>query len=241
MTEPVFFVPSRRYTAGEVAVLTGSTLSNPAYADTPIETIASATDGGDKALVFVEGKRNAALMPALRAAAVLCPIELAEQAPTGVAVLVNPRAQQAFAMIGRLLFPAAATPVPLTSERGISPQAHIDPTAVIEAGAKANHLSYIGDADVGPAANIGAGTITCNYDGVFKYGTSIGAGAFIGSNSALVAPVSIGENAIVGAGSVVTQDVSADALALARGQQSERPGWAARFRAAMSARKKSGR
>ena len=108
-------------------------------------------------------------------------------------------------------------------------------------GAEVSHLSYIGDADVGPAANIGAGTITCNYDGFFKYGTSIGAGAFIGSNSALVAPVSIGENAIVGAGSVVTQDVSADALALARGQQSERPGWAARFRAAMSARKKSGR
>jgi bifunctional UDP-N-acetylglucosamine pyrophosphorylase/glucosamine-1-phosphate N-acetyltransferase len=108
-------------------------------------------------------------------------------------------------------------------------------------GAKANHLSYIGDADVGAGANVGAGTITCNYDGFFKYGTVIGAGAFIGSNSALVAPVSIGEGAIVGAGSVVTKDVRADALALARGEQREKAGWAARFRAAMTAKKKTGR
>jgi len=104
-------------------------------------------------------------------------------------------------------------------------------------GAKANHLSYIGDAEVGAGANIGAGTITCNYDGYFKYGTTIGEGAFIGSNTALVAPVTIGEGAIVGAGSVVTKDVEADALALARGSQETRPGWAARFRKAMLARK----
>ncbi len=112
--------------------------------------------------------------------------------------------------------------------------------ARIDAGAKVNHLSYVGDADVGAAANIGAGTITCNYDGFFKYRTRIGAGAFIGSNSALVAPVSIGDGAIVAAGSVVTGDVEADALALARGRQENRPGWAARFRAAMSARKRAG-
>jgi bifunctional UDP-N-acetylglucosamine pyrophosphorylase/glucosamine-1-phosphate N-acetyltransferase len=106
-------------------------------------------------------------------------------------------------------------------------------------GAKANHLSYIGDADVGAGANIGAGTITCNYDGFFKYPTKIGEGAFIGSNSALVAPVTIGDGAIVGAGSVVTRDVASDALALARGAQQERPGWAARFKAAMAAKKKA--
>ena len=104
-------------------------------------------------------------------------------------------------------------------------------------GAKANHLSYIGDADVGAGANIGAGTITCNYDGFLKYPTRIGEGAFIGSNSALVAPVTIGPGAIVGAGSVVTKDVAPDALALARGEQKERPGWAARFREAMAAKK----
>jgi bifunctional UDP-N-acetylglucosamine pyrophosphorylase/glucosamine-1-phosphate N-acetyltransferase len=107
-------------------------------------------------------------------------------------------------------------------------------------GAKANHLAYIGDAEVGEGANIGAGTITCNYDGFFKYGTTIGAGAFIGSNSALVAPVRIGEGAIVGAGSVITADVEADALALGRGSQEAKPGWAARFRATMSAKRQSG-
>ena len=99
--------------------------------------------------------------------------------------------------------------------------------------AKVSHLSYIGDATVGAGANIGAGTITCNYDGFGKYRTTIGAGAFIGSNSSLVAPVTIGANAYVGSGSVVTQDVAADALALARARQVEKPGWAAAFRVAM--------
>ena len=108
-------------------------------------------------------------------------------------------------------------------------------------GAKASHLTYLGDADIGAGANIGAGTITCNYDGFFKYRTVIGAGAFIGSNSALVAPVTIGPGAIVGAGSVITRDVEADALAKARGDQAAKPGWAARFRAAQIAKKSSGK
>jgi bifunctional UDP-N-acetylglucosamine pyrophosphorylase / glucosamine-1-phosphate N-acetyltransferase len=90
---------------------------------------------------------------------------------------------------------------------------------------------------VGAKANIGAGTITCNYDGFFKYQTVIGAGAFIGSNSALVAPVTIGDGAIVAAGSTVTRDVTGDALALVRPEQTERPGWAARFRGMQLARK----
>jgi bifunctional UDP-N-acetylglucosamine pyrophosphorylase/glucosamine-1-phosphate N-acetyltransferase len=105
-------------------------------------------------------------------------------------------------------------------------------------GAKANHLTYLGDAEVGAGANIGAGTITCNYDGFFKYRTMIGAGAFIGSNSALVAPVSIGAGALVAAGSVITRDVAADALAVARGEQVEKAGGAARYREIMKARKK---
>jgi bifunctional UDP-N-acetylglucosamine pyrophosphorylase/glucosamine-1-phosphate N-acetyltransferase len=109
--------------------------------------------------------------------------------------------------------------------------------AVLGKGAKVNHLTYLGDADVGAGANIGAGTITCNYDGFFKYRTSIGEGAFIGSNSALVAPVAIGKDATVGAGSVVTQDVEAGALALARARQEARPGWGTRFREMMKARK----
>jgi bifunctional UDP-N-acetylglucosamine pyrophosphorylase/glucosamine-1-phosphate N-acetyltransferase len=101
--------------------------------------------------------------------------------------------------------------------------------ATVEAGAKANHLSYLGDARIGAGANIGAGTITCNYDGYVKAFTDIGAAAFIGSNTALVAPVKVGRGAIVAAGSVVTADVPDDALAVARGRQEHRPGWAARF------------
>ncbi len=107
-------------------------------------------------------------------------------------------------------------------------------------GAKVNHLSYIGDASVGAHANIGAGVITCNYDGFFKYRTQIGEGAFIGSNSALVAPVAIGDRAYVGSGSVITQDVASDALAVGRGRQIEKPGWAAKFRAAQIAKKNGG-
>lgn len=104
-------------------------------------------------------------------------------------------------------------------------------------GAKANHLAYIGDATVGPKANIGAGTITCNYDGFGKHQTHIGEGAFIGSNSSLVAPVKIGKGAYTGSGGVVTDNVPDDALALGRAKQVNKDGWASRFRAAMTRRK----
>ena len=110
--------------------------------------------------------------------------------------------------------------------RKIGEDAHIGnfvevKNTVIGKGAKANHLTYLGDARVGAGANIGAGTITCNYDGFTKSITEIGAGAFIGSDTALVAPVKIGDGAITGAGSVITEDVAADALAIARGTQTE--------------------
>lgn len=137
----------------------------------------------------------------------------------------------------------------------VGPFARLRPGAVMEAGskignfvemkktrlgpgAKANHLTYLGDADVGAKANIGAGTITCNYDGYFKYRTMIGEGAFIGSNSALVAPVTIGAGAIVGAGSVVTKDVEPDSLGITRAEQKGLAGWAKRFRDRQSAKKK---
>ena len=106
--------------------------------------------------------------------------------------------------------------------------------ADIGEGAKVNHLSYVGDASIGAKANIGAGTITCNYDGFGKYRTAIGAGAFIGSNTALVAPVSVGDGAIVGAGSVITRDVEADSLAVERNEQKGIAGWARRFRERMT-------
>lgn len=109
------------------------------------------------------------------------------------------------------------------------------------AGAKAGHLTYLGDCDVGAAANIGAGTITCNYDGFNKHRTVIGAGAFVGSNSALVAPVTVGTAAVVGAGSVVTSDVPADALGLARSPQRIIEGGARRLRQRLSRKKPGGK
>jgi len=109
--------------------------------------------------------------------------------------------------------------------------------ARIEKGAKANHLTYLGDARVGAGANVGCGTITCNYDGFGKYHTDIGAGAFIGSDTALVAPVKIGDGAITGAGSVVTKDVAAGSLVVVRAEQKEIPGWAEKFRARKRAEK----
>ena len=104
-------------------------------------------------------------------------------------------------------------------------------------GAKVSHLTYIGDASIGANANIGAGTITCNYDGYDKHRTVVGEGAFIGSNTCLVAPVSVGAGAFTGTGTVITEDVPDDALALARTPQTVKPGWAARFRKAKQARK----
>jgi len=106
------------------------------------------------------------------------------------------------------------------------------------AGAKANHLAYLGDASIGTKANIGAGTITCNYDGVGKYKTTIEAGAFIGSDSQLVAPVTVGRDAYVGSGTTVTKDVPRGALALSRVKQLNVEGWADRFRETMAKRQR---
>jgi bifunctional UDP-N-acetylglucosamine pyrophosphorylase/glucosamine-1-phosphate N-acetyltransferase len=142
----------------------------------------------------------------------------------------------------------------------IGPYVRLRPGAVLEAGAKignfvevkntrlgkgakANHLAYLGDGDVGAGANIGAGTIFCNYDGFLKYKTTVGDGAFVGSNSSLVAPVTIGAGAYVGSGSVITKDVEPNGLAVARGRQMQKSGWATSFRdkmAAIKAAKKKG-
>lgn len=111
--------------------------------------------------------------------------------------------------------------------------------AVLGKGAKANHLSYLGDAEIGEGANIGAGTITCNYDGYFKHKTTIGARAFIGSNSALIAPVAIGDDAIVAAGSAVSRDVADGEMRMVRGEQLVKPGWADRFHDAMKKKKQA--
>jgi bifunctional UDP-N-acetylglucosamine pyrophosphorylase/glucosamine-1-phosphate N-acetyltransferase len=126
----------------------------------------------------------------------------------------------------------------------IGPDAHIGNFVEVKKvkvgrGAKANHLAYLGDGSVGPGANIGAGTIFCNYDGFDKYDTHVGEGAFIGSNSSLVAPVRIGDGAYTASGSLITEDVAANALALGRARQTEKPGWAEAFRAMKLALRKT--
>lgn len=109
--------------------------------------------------------------------------------------------------------------------------------AQIDAGAKVNHLSYVGDATIGAKTNVGAGTITCNYDGVMKHRTTIGAGAFIGSNTMLVAPVTVGDKAMTGSGSVITEDVPAEAIAIARARQVNKPGLATKLFEMLRAKK----
>ena len=132
----------------------------------------------------------------------------------------------------------------LRPESKIGEQAHVGnfcetKKVTLGRGSKANHLTYLGDAVIGDGVNVGAGVITCNYDGVNKHTTTIGDGAFVGSDSTLVAPVSIGEGAYVGAGSCITHPVPAGALAIGRAQQITKEGWAARRRAARQAKKKS--
>ena len=126
--------------------------------------------------------------------------------------------------------------------RGLGAQAHVGnfvemKKTTLGAGSKANHLAYLGDATVGDGVNIGAGTITCNYDGAAKHRTLIGDGAFIGSDATLVAPVTIGAGAYVAAGSTITDDVPAGALGIARGRQDNKDGWVARRKAAAEAKK----
>ncbi|WP_332771213.1 bifunctional UDP-N-acetylglucosamine diphosphorylase/glucosamine-1-phosphate N-acetyltransferase GlmU [Phenylobacterium sp.] len=157
---------------------------------------------------------------------------------TGAVIRAFSHLEGAKVMAGALIGPYAR----LRPGAEIGEDAHIGNFVEVKkvkvgAGAKANHLAYLGDGSVGPKANIGAGTIFCNYDGFDKFETHVGEGAFIGSNSALVAPVKIGAGAYTGSGSVITRDVAPDALALERGPQVEKEGWAARFRAAKLAKK----
>ncbi|WP_309643888.1 bifunctional UDP-N-acetylglucosamine diphosphorylase/glucosamine-1-phosphate N-acetyltransferase GlmU [Phenylobacterium sp.] len=157
---------------------------------------------------------------------------------TGAVIRAFSHLEGAKVMAGALIGPYAR----LRLGAEIGEEAHIGNFVEVKkvkvgAGAKANHLAYLGDGSIGAKANIGAGTIFCNYDGFDKHETHVGEGAFVGSNSALVAPVKIGAGAYTGSGSVITRDVAADALALERGTQVEKQGWAARFRAAKLAKK----
>ncbi len=199
MTDPVFFAPSRRYTVGEVANLTGAVLADTGHSQICIDALAPASEGGENALVFVEGKRNFALIRSLKAAAILCPPEAADSAPLGVAVLVHPRPQQAFALIGRLLFPTAAMPGPLTSETGVSPAAHIDPTAQVEAGA----IIEAG-AVIGPHVAIGSGTVIAP-NAVIGNSCRIGRDGYVGPGASIQYAL-IGNRVVIHGGARIGQD-----------------------------------
>jgi bifunctional UDP-N-acetylglucosamine pyrophosphorylase/glucosamine-1-phosphate N-acetyltransferase len=156
----------------------------------------------------------------------------------GVTIRANSHIEGATIASGAIIGPFAR----LRPGADIGADAHVGnfvevKNANIGKGTKANHLTYVGDADVGPGTNIGAGTITANYDGFDKYRTVIGRNVSIGSNSVLVAPVNVGDGANIAAGSVITHDVPADALAVARGRQEDKPGWARKFRERKSAEK----
>lgn len=199
MTDPVFFAPSRRYSAAEVATLTGARLVNPRHASTEIRTIASAAEGGEGALVYVQGRRNAALAERAHAAAILCTADVADSVPEGVAVLVTPQPQAAFALVGRLLYPAAASPAPLTGEGGISPHAMIDPSARLEAG-----VVVEAGAVIGPDAAIGGGTVI-GPNAVVGRSCRIGRGCYVGPSASIQSAL-IGDRVVVKAGARIGQD-----------------------------------
>ena len=199
MTDPVFFVPSRRYTAVEVANFAGAELVDPGHSGIEISGIASASKGGEGMLVYIEGRRNAALAERLAAAAVLCTADIAPKVGPGIAVLVTKRPQAAFAAIGRLMFPAAVSPQALTGETGISPQAHVDPTARLEPG-----VIVEAGAVIGPLAAIGSGTIVAP-TAVIGGLCQIGRDCYVGPGAVVQATLA-GNKVIIHPGAKVGQD-----------------------------------
>lgn len=199
MTDPVFFAPSRRFTAGEIAALTGAELRTPDLASNPVDMLAALERGGPGALVFADGKRNAAKFVSLQASVVLCPDEVAGLVPGGIAVLVSRRPQADFATVGRVMFPAAATPVAITGETGVSPAAHVDPSAVIEAG-----VIVEAGAVIGANAAVGSGTVVAP-NAVIGPACRIGRDCYIGA-AATVVHALIGNRVILHAGVRIGQD-----------------------------------
>jgi UDP-3-O-[3-hydroxymyristoyl] glucosamine N-acyltransferase len=180
-------------------MLTSAVLVTPQYSHAEISRIASLADGGAGALVFADGKRRAADIADLRAAAILCPEELAGAVPPGIAILVTRQAQQAFAQVGRLLFPDADIPSPITGETGISARALIDASAVIEDGAIVE-----AGAVVGPGAGIGSGTLI-GPNAVVGRGCQIGRDGYVGANASIQYAL-VGNRVIIHAGARIGQD-----------------------------------
>lgn len=199
MSDPVFFAPSRRFSAAEIATLTGASLANPADADVVVTSIAPVAEGGEHALVFVDGKRNAAGLAGLQAAAVLCTPDVAAIVPADIAVLVTAKPHLAFAQVARLLYPDAARPGPITGEKGVSSQAHVDPSARIEVGAIVE-----AGAVIGANAAIGSGTIIAP-NAVVGPSCQIGRDCYVGT-AATVLCAFIGNNVVIHSGVRIGQD-----------------------------------
>ena len=199
MADPVFFAPSRSISVGEIAELTGATLTDPAHGSVVVTGIASAANGAEGKLVFVEGKRNGELLVQLRAAAVLCTADLVEAVPPHVAALVSARPQWAFALVGRVLYPNAARPQPLTGQTGVSPQAFVSPDAELEDG-----VTVEPGAVIGAGAAIGSGSVIAANAVVGAF-CQIGRDCFIGPNSSVQCTL-IGNRVVIHGGAQVGRE-----------------------------------
>ncbi|WP_048646269.1 UDP-3-O-(3-hydroxymyristoyl)glucosamine N-acyltransferase [Nitratireductor soli] len=199
MKDPDFFAPARRILAGEIASLTGASLVDPAHTDIVIDSVAAASEGRAGALVFIDGKRNAEILKTTKASAVLCPAELASQAPAGVATLVSAKPQAAFAVITRLLFPGAMRPGSLTGETGRSAHASIAADAILE-----DDVTVEPGAVIGAGAMIGRGTVIAP-NAVIGALTRIGRDSYIGPGASVQCAM-IGDRVIIHAGVSIGQD-----------------------------------
>ncbi|MDZ5696410.1 UDP-3-O-(3-hydroxymyristoyl)glucosamine N-acyltransferase [Chelativorans sp. M5D2P16] len=199
MKEPEFFAPARPIQVGEIATLTGARLVGDEFSAVAVTHLAAASEGGEGALVFIDGKRNAVNLASVRAAAVLCAEEIALNAPAGVAVLATPHPQQAFATVARLLFPAAVRPQPMTGETGISSHAFIAPDALLEDGVIVEAGAVVSD-----GVSVGRGTIIGPH-AVISKGCSIGRECYVGANSTLQYAI-VGDRVIIHPGAQIGQD-----------------------------------
>lgn len=199
MTDPEFFAPLRAYSAAELAAHCGAGLHNQDMSDTLVSGIAALSDGDSSKLTYVEGPRQAAELERLEAAAILCPKSLVDRVPAGIAILVSDHPRTAFAAIGRLLFPEAVRPTPITGETGISKTAHIAGDAVLEPGA----IVEAGAVIAGRAA-IGAGSIV-GPNAVIGPSVQIGRDCYIGPGTSIIATL-IGNNVMIHAGASIGQD-----------------------------------
>lgn len=199
MTEPVFFARARAFSAGEVAAATGAQLLDPGLADVLVERVSALPDGGPGALVYSEGSKNAPLLAACRASAVICEAKWAGEVDPETAVLVSERPQRAFVAAVRLFYPTSMRPLPITGETGISPAAHVDPSAALEPGAVVEPGAVIG-----AGAAIGAGT-RIGPNAVIGAGCQIGRECDIGPNVTIQHAL-VGDHVVVHPGARIGQD-----------------------------------